>query len=188
VRARVLPPLALAVAVVALVPTFWDRSLAAHVGQHLLLNDGVPLLLLPALRLRVPVHPALALPLWLADLYAWHAPGPLDAAMRTGALHWLAHLCLLAFGLLMWAPLLGSARTPAWFGSGARLAYLAVMQAGTLVLANVLLWWGSPLYDAYSLHGQRTGGGLLLVEGSAVFVAVAAWLVLGLLRDEPASA
>jgi cytochrome c oxidase assembly factor CtaG len=180
--------LALALALIALVPGFWSRSFAAHMGQHLLLNDAVPLLLLPALRLRVLVHPALALPLWLADLYLWHVPATYDAALRHGALHWLAHLCLLGFGLAMWAPLLGSVRTPPSFGSGARLLYLAAMQVGALVLANVLLWWGAPLYDRYGLHDQRVGGGLLLVEGSAIFVAVAAWLVLGLLREEPRSA
>ena len=182
-RSRVLPPLALALALLALVPTFWERTFAAHVAQHLVLNDAVPLLLLPALRLRLRIHPALALPPWLADLYLWHAPAPFDAAMRSGPLHWLAHLCLLGFGLLMWAPLLGRVRTPAWFGTGARIGYLALMQAGTLVLANVLLWWGTPLYARYGLHEQRVGGGLLLVEGSVVLVGVLAWLVLGLLRE-----
>ena len=52
------------------------------------------------------VHPAVALPVWLADYFAWHVPPVYDDALRHQA--WLIHVehaCYFGTGLLVWWPL-----------------------------------------------------------------------------------
>ncbi len=137
----------------------------AHMAQHLLLADlGALLIVLgltgPLLQpllatrglgwLRVLSQPAVALPLWLANLYLWHVPGLYQAAISSEAVHALEHACFVGFGIAMWMALLGPLPKPAWFGNGARLVYVVVVRLGGAVLANVLLWAGSPLYPDYA--------------------------------------
>jgi putative membrane protein len=108
-----------------------NRLFAIHMVQHVLLGDIAPLLIvagldgpllrpllvLPVLgRLRGLVHPLVALPLWAIDLYAWHLPGPYQAALRNDTIHAFEHACFFTFGLLLWAALLEPLPGPRWFG------------------------------------------------------------------------
>ena len=173
----------------------------AHMAQHLLLADlGALLIVLgltgPLLQpllatrslgwLRVLSQPAVALPLWLANLYLWHLPGPYQAAVSSEAVHVLEHACFVGFGIAMWMALLGPLPKPAWFGNGARLVYVVVVRLGGAVLANVLLWAGSPLYPDYAAgeaaHGiepladQGAAGVVMMVEQGLVTMGLFAWL------------
>src|SRR5919204_4919914 len=67
------------------------RSFAAHMAQHLLLGDLAPLAVAIALR-PYALTPALALPVWAANLYVWHVPVIYEAALHHVALHALQHL------------------------------------------------------------------------------------------------
>jgi len=172
-----------------------------HMAQHLLLADlgalGIVLgltgpLLQPLLAtrglgwLRALCHPAVALPLWLADLYLWHVPGLYQAAISSEAVHVVEHACFLAFGIAMWMALLGPLPKPRWFGNGARLIYVIVVRFGGAALANVLLWAGSPLYPDYAageaVHGitpladQGAAGVVMMVEQGLVTMGLFAWL------------
>jgi putative membrane protein len=172
-----------------------------HMAQHLLLADlGALLIVLgltgPLLQpllatrglgwLRVLSQPAVALPLWLADLYLWHVPALYQAAISSPAVHALEHMCFVGFGIAMWMALLGPLPKPAWFGNGARLLYVVVVRLGGAVLANVLLWAGSPLYPDYAAgeaaHGispladQGAAGVLMMVEQGLVTMGLFAWL------------
>jgi putative membrane protein len=137
-----------------------DELVWVHMAQHLLLADlGALLIVLgltgPLLQpllatrglgwLRVLSQPAVALPLWLADLYLWHVPGLYQAAISSQAVHAVEHACFVGFGTAMWMALLGPLPKPAWFGNGARLIYVIVVRFGGAALANALLWAGSPL-------------------------------------------
>ncbi len=173
----------------------------AHMAQHLLLADlgalGIVLgltgpLLQPLLAtrglgwLRALSQPAVALPLWLANLYLWHVPGLYQAAITSPALHALEHFCFVGFGIAMWMALLGPLPKPEWFGNGARLVYVVVVRLGGAVLANVLLWAGSPLYPDYAAgeatHGispladQGAAGVVMMVEQGLVTMGLFAWL------------
>ena len=173
----------------------------AHMAQHLLLADlGALLIVLgltgPLLQpllatrslgwLRVLSQPAVALPLWLANLYLWHLPGPYQAAVSSEAVHVLEHACFVGFGIAMWMALLGPLPKPAWFGNGARLVYVVVVRLGGAVLANVLVWAGSPLYPDYAAgeaaHGiepladQGAAGVVMMVEQGLVTMGLFAWL------------
>ena len=108
--------------------------LTAHLLQNVILAEWAPLLavlgLSPAMaaalarrRLwRIVVHPAVALPVWLANYYAWHVPPVYDAALDQQA--WLIHVehaAYFATGFAMWWPLVHD--TPRRLASGARAAY-----------------------------------------------------------------
>ena len=99
-----------------------------HMSQHLLLADlGALLIVLgltgPLLQpllaarglgwLRVLCQPAVALPLWLADLYLWHIPGLYQAAISSQVVHTIEHACFVGFGIAMWMALLGPLPKPA---------------------------------------------------------------------------
>ena len=172
-----------------------------HMAQHLLLADlGALLIVLgltgPLLQpllatrglgwLRALSQPAVALPLWLADLYLWHVPGLYQAAISSQAVHAVEHACFVGFGIAMWMALLGPLPKPDWFGNGARLIYVIVVRFGGAALANVLLWAGSPLYPDYAAgeaaHGitpladQGAAGVVMMVEQGLVTMGLFAWL------------
>jgi cytochrome c oxidase assembly factor CtaG len=119
-----------------------------------------------------------------------------EAALRHGGLHALQHIALFAAGVVLWVPVL--AADEARFGLGGRLAYVFAMMLSGLALSSVFLWWPRVLYSTYAHTGgfagmspltdQRTGGGLMLLEGMIVALAAAAWVLLRLLRDEAVSA
>ena len=191
---RALTLAAVALIVVALVPPVatWgeERSFAIHMAQHLLLGDLAPLLLVAALAPRIARSvAAVALPLWMANLAVWHVPAVMEAALHHWPVHAAQHLALFAAGAVLWCAILTSK-----LGVGARLAIVAGMMASGIALSSVLIWWPRVLYSTYvdahtlgrisPLTDQRTGGGLMLVEGMLVGLGAAAWLILGLLRED----
>ena len=189
------------VALVSPLAALDDELVWVHMAQHLVLGDLAALLMVlgltgPLLQpllaprglgwLRVLGHPAVALPLWLADLYLWHVPALYQAALSSQAVHALEHACFVGFGIAMWMALLGPLPKPDWFGNGARLIYVVVVRFGGAVLANVLLWAGSPLYPDYAAgeaaHGispladQGAAGVVMMIEQSLVTLGLFAWL------------
>lgn len=192
---RALIAVGIGLVVVAQVPPLsgWaeDRSFAAHMAQHLLLGDLAPLVLVPALAPRLPrVAAAAAFPAWAANLALWHVPAAMEAALHHAAVHAVQHLALFAAGFLLWSAILRPVLPLGW-----RLGAVAAMMASGIGLSSVLIWWGRVLYPTYGhahelwgmspLTDQRTGGGLMLVEGMFVGLGAAAWLILGLLREAP---
>jgi putative membrane protein len=189
------------VALVSPLAALDDELVWVHMAQHLVLSDLAALLIVlgltgPLLQpllatrglgwLRVLAHPAVALPLWLADLYLWHVPALYQAALSSQAVHALEHACFAGFGIAMWMALVGPLPKPDWFGNGARLIYVIVVRFGGAVLANVLLWAGSPLYPDYAageaVHGispladQGAAGVVMMIEQGLVTLGLFAWL------------
>src|SRR5207302_7657033 len=154
-------------------PIAWlgeERLFSFHMLQHVLLGDLAPLALLagltgpilrPALavlhRLRFLAHPLVALPLWALNLYAWHLPYLYDAAVRHDSVHALEHLCFFTGGTIMWLPVLETLPAPEWFGTGAKLGYIAVVRAVETVLGNVFFWSGTVFYGVYEHRGRLWG-------------------------------
>ena len=182
---------------------FW-----VHMTQHLMLGDLAPLaivigmsgpMLRPVLavrwmrRARALAHPLAALPLWALNLYLWHLPSLYQAALSHPATHALEHLLFFATGALMWAAVLEPLPGPVWFGNGWKAAYVLAVRIVQTVLANVFLWSGSAFYGRYAageraagispVDDQAIGGGIMLVEGALVTVAVFAWLFLRWTRE-----
>ena len=180
-----------------------DELLAWHMVQHLLMGDlaalllvlGLtgpllqPLLALPAIgRVRFLSNPLVALPLWVGNLFLWHAPPLYQAALEMGGVHALEHACFVGFGIGMWLALLGPLPAPSWFGNGARLAYILLVRLAGALLANVFIWSGTVFYPDYRIpeaeHGvtglsdQGLAGSIMMIEGSIVTLALFAWLFL----------
>ncbi|MDX6607522.1 MAG: putative rane protein [Solirubrobacterales bacterium] len=180
-----------------------DELVLAHMGQHLLMGDVGPLLLVlgltgPLLQpllanrwlgwLRHLAHPLVALPLWAADLFIWHVPVLYQAATEHSAIHALQHSCFIGFGVLMWMPLLGPLPKPKWFEIPAKIGYLIGVRLIGTVLANVFMWSNSVFYPHYAageaswhiapLTDQSIAGVIMMVEGGFVTLGVLVWLFL----------
>jgi cytochrome c oxidase assembly factor CtaG len=193
--------LTLLVAFVSPVHELGERMFSFHMLQHVLLGDLAPLALLgglsgpilrPALRwlyrLRFLANPLVALPIWAVNLYAWHLPFLYDAALRHDSVHALEHLCFFTGGLIMWLPVVETLPAPEWFGTGAKLGYIAVVRIVETVLGNIFFWSGTVFYGVYAhqnrlwgisaLEDQGLAGGVMMIEGSIVTLVALAWLFL----------
>ncbi len=179
-----------------------------HMIQHILLGDLAPLafvaglngpILRPVLslpgvwRLRVLAHPLVALPLWALDLYVWHIPFLYEGALHNSAVHAFEHFCFFSFGALMWASVLETLPAPEWFGTGAKLGYVAVVRVLETVLGNIFIWSGTVFYPFYehpvhrwgitALGDQQIAGALMMIEGSIITIAALAWLFLRMAEE-----
>jgi cytochrome c oxidase assembly factor CtaG len=193
----------LAAALVSPVDHYGGRSFGFHMAQHVLLGDLAPLALLagltgPVLRpllrfvhpLRRVFHPFAALVLWALDLYVWHLPFLYEAALRHDSVHALEHACFFGAGILMWVPVLETIPMPEWFGTGAKLGYVAGVRAIETVLGNVFVWPNTVFYSFYehvgrpfgmsAIDDQRLAGSVMMIEGSFVTIAALSWLFLRL--------
>jgi putative membrane protein len=198
--------LLLLVAFVSPVHALGERMFSFHMLQHVLLGDLAPLALLagltgpilrPALRwlhrLRFLANPFVALPVWAVNLYLWHLPFLYDAALRHDSVHALEHFCFFAGGTIMWLPVLETLPAPEWFGTGAKLGYIAIVRAVETVLGNVFFWSGTVFYTVYAhqnrlwgisaLEDQGIAGGVMMIEGSLVTIGAIAWLFLKLAEE-----
>lgn len=185
-----------------------QELLWVHMIEHLLIGDIAALLIVLGLtgpliapilrvglfnRLRVLAHPAIALPLWVADLYAWHLPVLYQAALRNGGVHALEHVMFLSFGVNMWMCLFGPLPMPRWFGGAAKVGYIVCVRLASTVLANVFVWSGTVFYPFYSasdrtahispITGQQVAGAIMMVEGSILTLCLFAWLFMKAMKE-----
>jgi cytochrome c oxidase assembly factor CtaG len=190
------------IALVTPIHAIGEQLFSFHMLQHVLLGDLAPLALLagltgpilrPALafmhRFRFLAHPFVALPLWAVNLYVWHLPFLYEAAVRHDAVHALEHFCFFTGGAIMWLPVLETLPAPEWFGTGAKLGYIAIVRLVETVLGNVFFWAGTVFYPAVYVHRQRLwglspladqglAGAVMMIEGSIVTLVALAWLFL----------
>lgn len=147
--------------------------LSAHMLQHVVLGDIVPLLLVfsvrrplldqllpaPALRLirRLGVadalafatRPPVAFVFWAGAMAVWHIPAVYDRALASEPLHAFEHATFLAAGVLVWFILLDPAGRGA-LGGWRRFAYALALLAASGALANTLILSYRPLYPSYA--------------------------------------
>ncbi len=179
-----------------------------HMTQHVLLGDLAPLcfvlgltgpVLRPVLsirffdRLRVLAHPFVALPLWALDMYIWHIPFLYEAALHHAPIHAFEHMMFFTFGGLMWAPVLETLPAPEWFGTGAKLGYVAAVRLLETVLGNIFVWSGTVFYPWYesatpkwgvsALRDQNFAGVVMMAEGGAVTLGALVVLFLRMANE-----
>jgi cytochrome c oxidase assembly factor CtaG len=143
--------------------------LTAHLLQNVILAEWAPLLavlgtsrpMATALARwapwRLATHPALALPVWLANYFVWHAPPLFDAALRHQT--WLVHVehaCYFGTGVLVWWPLLQD--VPRRLPPGARAAYAFAAFVFASPLGLLLALLPRPVYSYYVGAQPRVWG------------------------------
>lgn len=185
-----------------------DASFLSHMLEHLLIGDVAALLMVlgisgpliaPLLRLdlvarlRVFVNPAVALPVWLVNLYLWHLPFMMNAALANDYVHVLQHTMFFAAGFNMWMPLFGPLPRPAWFGNVAMLGYIVIVRLAGVLLGNVLIFLGRVAYEPYEgarsvwglepLADQSTAGAVMMAEGMLVSFVLFGWLFVKAARE-----
>ena len=128
----------------------------------------------PAVRQAARAHaPLVALPVWAVNLYVWHVPFLYQAALHHSAVHALEHILFFTCGALMWSPVVETLPQPAWFGTGWKLGYVAIVRLIETVLGNVFIWssppstrgtssalpkWGIDAVHDQNLAGRRDDG------------------------------
>jgi len=180
--------------------------LTMHLLQNVVLAEWAPLLVVlgipPALAssiarpdlVRALTHPAVALPLWLANYMVWHLPWVYDVALRNPStlLH-LEHVMYFVTGVLMWWCVFQD--EPHRLGSGTRAAYVfaGFVLASSIGLVMALV--PEPIYDFYvgahhrvwgldPLRDQQLAGMLMALEQAVVFFAVFAYWFFRFLAEE----
>jgi len=174
-----------------------ERSLTAHMAQHLLLGDVAPLLLAaglagpralfalpkavlrPLARVR-PLRRAISavllapvsLALWAAALYSWHVPRLYDGALSHPALHAAEHASFLGTGLLVWTQILDGRRS-----AGRRAAFAGAVLLAGMPLAELLIST-SPLYARYPSGSDQLHAGLVMMAEQITTLGIAALLLL----------
>jgi putative membrane protein len=178
-----------------------DSLLSAHMGQHVLIGDLGPALMITALRgpllvflLPAPVlaplarsagvrgvlgtllRPQVAFSLWAVNLAIWHVPYLYDAALAHQGLHDFEHLCWTICGILVWTLLVdpGSHRR---LSTGGRVALAAALFAAGQVLTDVLVFSFTPLYPSY--HGAYGISALTDQQLSGIVMMAEQLLTLG---------
>lgn len=182
--------------------------LTVHLLQNVVLAEWAPLLVVLAISpplavaltrptaLRALTHPAVALPLWLANYMLWHLPWLYDAALeRQGSLLHVEHACYFVTGILMWWCVVQDA--PHRLAPGARAGYVFAAFILGSPIGLVMALVPDAIYDFYvvahhrvwglePLQDQQLGGILMALEQATVFFAVFAYWFLRFLAAEDA--
>jgi cytochrome c oxidase assembly factor CtaG len=158
--------------------------LTAHLLQNVILAEWAPLLavlgisapmaafLARSIVWRWLTHPYVALPLWLANYFAWHAPPVYQAALHHQA--WLIHVehaCYFGTGLLFWWPLCQDVPRRPSSGFRAGYAFAAFVFASPLGLLLALL--PKPAYSFYAAARPRVFGLSALVDQEIAGITMA---------------
>lgn len=189
-----------------------EAALSAHMVQHvLLLLVAPPLLVLgrpvtmaavamPARWLQAvrPLRTSRSgnarqqlrpVPAWLLSapaLWAWHLPGPYEAALAHPVVHVAEHLTFLAAGATVWAVALGGLRHRRPSYGSALIVLLGTSLAGA-ALGALLTFAPESIYRIYedgsylgltALEHQQLAGVIMWVPGSIVYALSAAWIGL----------
>ena len=162
VATSVLGCIALALALLGPLHDASERSLAAHMVQHMLLiGVAAPLLALslPALTF----SPAGAFALHGAAVWLAHAPALIAWMAASHAAHMAAHATLLGTALLFWSTVLRRR------GEAALWVLATLIHTG--LLGALLTFAPRELYGAYPLADQQLAGLLMWVPGGLLYLA-----------------
>jgi putative membrane protein len=181
--------------------------LTVHLLQNVVMAEWAPLLFVlglpPALAaalaqpraVRALTHPAVALPLWLANYMLWHLPWLYDTALEHphSLLH-LEHALYFLTGVAMWWSIVQDAPHRLGAGTRAGLVFAAFVLGSPIGLVLALV--PDAIYDFYvdaperlwglsPLEDQQIAGLTMAAEQAVVFFSVFAfWFVRFLAEEE----
>jgi cytochrome c oxidase assembly factor CtaG len=183
-----------------------------HMIQHMLLLDLAPILAILGLtkvilrpltravrraeqRAGVLAHPAFAVVLYVAVLWAWHVPAAYDLALRQAPVHVLEHTGLVLAGSLYWWHLLSPIRARMRLQGLGPVVYMASTKLLVGALGMGLAFAPTALYAFYVHHArvwgisagddQSMAGLIMAVEQSLVMgIALVVLFVQALAESE----
>jgi putative membrane protein len=180
--------------------------LTVHLLQNVVLAEWAPLLLVLGIPsalaatltrsapIRALTHPAIGLPLWLANYMLWHLPWLYDSALEhPNTLLHLEHALYLLTGIAMWWCVFQD--EPHRLGAGARAGYVFAAFVLGSPIGLVLALVPNAIYDFYvaahhrvwgldPLEDQQLAGMLMAVEQAIVLFAVFAYWFFRFLAEE----
>jgi cytochrome c oxidase assembly factor CtaG len=168
---------AIATVVIALISpldSLADQLFFMHMIQHVLLLDIIPILAIVALtkvilrpltrsvaaverRAGPLAHPAFAVVLYIAVIWAWHIPAAYDTAARHEGVHVLEHLSFLIAGSLYWWHLLSPIRARMRVGGMGPVVYMTSTKLFVGALGMGLAFAPATLYPYYADHVRVWG-------------------------------
>ncbi len=151
-----------------------DQLFFGHMIQHMLLLDLVPVLAILGLtkvilrpvtravhdlerRAGALAHPAFAVVLYVAVIWAWHVPAAYDFAVRHALVHVLEHLSFVLAGSLYWWHLLSPIRARLRLDGMGPVVYMASTKLFVGALGMGLAFAPSALYPYYVHHARVWG-------------------------------
>jgi putative membrane protein len=186
-----------------------DRSFALHMTQHVtLLVLAAPLVLFgrPGLVVAELLPPsvrragarlrrafgrdgagerrraALAFVVSTAIVWAWHAPAPFDAALRSAPIHAAEHASLFAAGLIAWAPVVALGRSRRLVAIALALVLAGGLQSAAL--GALLTFSREPWYPTYAaasgaaaVRDQQLAGLVMWIVAGFAYLAAATWVI-----------
>jgi cytochrome c oxidase assembly factor CtaG len=197
-------------ALISPIDSLADQLFFAHMIQHMLLLDLVPVLAILGMTkvLLRPVtravhelerragplaHPAFAVLCYVGVIWAWHVPAAYDVAVRHPLVHILEHLSFVAVGSLYWWHLLSPIRARLRLDGMGPVVYMASTKLFVGALGMGLAFAPSALYPYYehlgrvwglSTHDDQSIAGLIMaVEQSLVMGVALVVLFIGALTE-----
>lgn len=177
-------------------PEMARQSFSAHMTMHMgVVAVAAPLTALGIARTRFDwtgAVPALFSPIpasifELVVVWAWHAPGLHHTARQTTWGLVLEQGTFLVAGLLMWLSVFGETARQRRLVSGIGGLVLTAMHMtllGALLALTPRALYGhtGTVYGMTALQDQHVGGAIMLLVGSAAYLAGGLWLTVKLLR------
>ena len=187
----------LLIALVSPVDALADQLFLAHMVQHMLLLDLVPILAILSFtrvllrpvtravrdlehRAGVLAHPAFAVALYVAVIWTWHVPAAYDLALNHSGVHVLEHLSFLLVGSLYWWHLLSPIRGRLRLHGMGPVVYMLSSKLFVGALGMGLAFAPEALYPYYvhlrharplglsALEDQSVAGIIMAIEQSLV--------------------
>jgi cytochrome c oxidase assembly factor CtaG len=202
------------IALVSPLDSLADQVFFGHMVQHVLLLDIVPILAIVSLtrvllrpatrtvhrverRAGVLAHPAFAVILYVAVIWAWHIPAAYDLALEHEPVHFVEHFTFLLAGSLYWWHLLSPIRGRMRLDGMGPVVYMASTKVLVGVLGMGLAFAPAALYPYYEHHSaawglsahddQAIAGLIMAVEQSLVMgIALVVLFVRALTESERA--
>jgi cytochrome c oxidase assembly factor CtaG len=198
------------IALISPVDALADQLFFMHMVQHMLLLDLVPILailgftkviLRPVTRAvrdlerhaGLFAHPAFAVVLYVAVIWAWHIPAAYDLAVRHPTVHVLEHVSFVVAGSLYWWHLLSPIRARLRLHGMGPVVYMASTKLFVGALGMGLAFAPSALYPYYVHHArvwgisagadQSIAGLIMAVEQSLVMGIALAVLFMRMLTE-----
>jgi len=184
-------------ALVSPIDALADQLFFAHMIQHMLLLDVVPVLAILGLTKVIlrPVtravadlerragplaHPAFAVLLYVGVIWAWHVPAAYDEAVRHPLVHVLEHVSFVLAGSLYWWHLLSPIRARLRLDGMGPVIYMASTKLFVGALGMGLAFAPSAIYPYYVHHARVWGISAIDDQSIAgLIMAVEQSLVMG---------